>query len=70
MDQVKGSQIFSKFDMKSAYNQIRIREGDEYLTTFITHQGTFQSNVMGFGQMNAPPPSSTLWTTTFTKDRN
>jgi hypothetical protein len=55
MDQVRGSKIFSKFDMKSGYNQIRIKEGHEYLTTFITHWGPFQSNVLGFGQMNAPP---------------
>jgi hypothetical protein len=55
MDQVRGSKIFSKFDMKSSYNQIRIKEGHEYLTTFITHRGPFQSNVLGFGQMNAPP---------------
>jgi hypothetical protein len=55
MDQVRGSKIFPKFDMKSSYNQIRIKEGHEYLTTFITHRGPFQSNVLGFGQMNAPP---------------
>jgi len=55
MDQVKGSTIFSKFDMKSGYNQLRIREGDEWLTAFSTPRGPFQLNVMTFGFMNAPP---------------
>src|SRR5258706_1698259 len=55
MDQVKGSQYFSKFDMKSGYNQLQIKEGQEWLTAFITPHGVFQLNVMTFGFMNAPP---------------
>jgi hypothetical protein len=55
MDQVKGSCIFSKFDMKSRYNQIWIREGDEWLAAFITLEGPWEMNVMTFGHMNAPP---------------
>jgi deoxyuridine 5'-triphosphate nucleotidohydrolase len=54
MDQVKGSHIFSKFDMKSGYNQIRIREGDKWLAAFITPEGLWEMNVMTFGHMNAP----------------
>jgi hypothetical protein len=55
MDQVCGSKIFSKFDMKSGYNQLRIKPGHEWLTTFITPDGPYQLNVMMFGFMNAPP---------------
>jgi len=55
MDQVKGSQIFSKFNMKSGYNQIHIKEGQEWLTAFNTPDGPHQSNVLTFGLMNAPP---------------
>jgi len=55
MDQVRGSKIFSKFDMKSGYNQIRVKPGKEWLTAFVTSQGVFQMNVMTFGFMNAPP---------------
>jgi len=55
MDQVRGSKIFSKFDMKSGYNQLRIKEGQEWLTTFNTPEGPYQMNVMTFGFMNAPP---------------
>ena len=54
MDQVKGSRVFSKFNMKSGYNQIRIKEGQEWLTAFNTPDGPFQSNILTFGLMNAP----------------
>ena len=55
MDQVRGSKWFSKFDMKSRYNQLRIQEGDKWLTAFITPEGPWEMNVMTFGHMNAPP---------------
>jgi hypothetical protein len=55
MDQVKGSRYFLKFDMKSGYNQLHIKEGHEWMTAFITPHGVFQLNVMTFGFMNAPP---------------
>jgi len=55
MDQVRRSKVFSKFDMKSGYNQLRVKEGQEWLTTFNTPEGPFQLNVMTFGFMNAPP---------------
>ena len=55
MDQVKESTIFSKFDMKSGYNQLRIKEGHEWLGAFNTPWGPHQPNVLTFGFMNAPP---------------
>jgi Reverse transcriptase (RNA-dependent DNA polymerase) len=55
MDQVQGSKYFSKFDMKSGYNQLRIKPGQEWLTVFITPYRVYQCNVMTFGFMNTPP---------------
>jgi len=55
MDRVKGSKIFSKFDMKSSYNQIWIKEGQEWLTAFNTPDRPHQSNVLTFGLMNTLP---------------
>ena len=55
MDQVQGSRYFSKFDMKSGYNQLRVKPGQEWLTAFVTPFGTYQMNMMTFRFMNAPP---------------
>ena len=55
MDRIQGSEIFTKFDLKSGYNQIRIQPGDEWKMTFMTPFGPFQMHVMTFRFTNAPP---------------
>ena len=46
--------IFTTLDLRGAYNLLRIKEGDESKTAFITKYGQFESNVLLFGLANAP----------------
>jgi hypothetical protein len=46
--------LFSKFDVRAGYNNIRIKEEDQYKAAFKTLLGTFIPTVMTFGFCNAP----------------
>ena len=54
LDRLVGAKIFTKLDLKDAFNRLRIKKGDEWKTAFRTRYGHFEYLVMPFGLANAP----------------
>lgn len=54
LDRLKEASVFSKVDLKAAYNLVRIAKGDKWKTAFRTRYGLFEYQVMPFGLTNAP----------------
>jgi len=46
--------VFTKMDLQWGYNNVRIKEGDEWKVAFTTHAGSFEPVVMFFGMTNSP----------------
>ena len=52
LEHLEKGKIFSKLDLRSAYNLVRIKSGDEYKTSFTCKYGHFEYLVMPFGLDN------------------
>lgn len=53
-DRIRGAKVFSKLDLRGAYNRICIKEGDEWKMAFNTRDGHFEYLIMPFGLCDAP----------------
>jgi hypothetical protein len=53
IDRLSGCSLYTKFDICWGYNNICIKEGDEWKAAFITNKGLFEPTVMFFGLTNS-----------------
>ena len=54
IESIHGARFFTKLDLRSAYNLVRIRQGDEWKTAFSTTSGHYEYLVIPYRLMNAP----------------
>ena len=53
-EKLQGAKLFTKMDLHWGYNNVRIKEGDEWKAAFTCHRGSFEPLVMYFGLCNSP----------------
>ena len=54
IDNMENKRIFTKMDLWWGFNNVRIKEGDEWKEVFTIHIGSFELTVMFFGITNSP----------------
>ena len=53
IDSIGKKKVFMKMDLRWKYNNVRIKEGDEWKAVFSMHEGSFEPMVMFFGLTNS-----------------
>jgi len=54
LDEVGKRKVFTKLNLRWGYNNVRIKEGDEWKIAFTIHIGAYESTVIYFGLTNSP----------------
>lgn len=60
MDRLQNARWYTKLDVRWGYNNVRIREGDEFKAAFKTNRGLYEPLVMFFGLTNSPATFQTM----------
>ena len=68
IDHLSGCTLFTTVDIRWGYNNIRIKEGDEWKGAFLTPEGLFEPTVMFFGLTNSPATFQTMMNAIFRQE--
>jgi hypothetical protein len=68
IDCLNGCTLFTKFNVRWGYNNIWIKEGDEWKAAFLMPEGLFEPTVMFFGLTNSPATFQMMMNTIFRKE--
>jgi len=60
-----GKKVFIKLDLRWGYNNVRIKEEDEWKAVFTMHIGVYEPTVMYFGLINSPATFQTMMNNLF-----
>ncbi len=65
INHLQGCTLFTKVDIRWGYNNIRIKEGNEWKAAFLTPEGLFEPTVMFFRLTNSPATFQIMMNTIF-----
>jgi hypothetical protein len=68
IDRLNGCSLYTKFDIHWGYNNVQIKEGDEWKAAFIMNKGLFEPTVMFFGLTNSPATFQTMMNAVFLEE--
>jgi len=60
INKLRGAKYFTKLDVRWGFNNVRMKEGDEWKAAFQTNRGLFKPLVMFFGLCNSPAMFQTM----------
>ena len=66
VNKLQGTKMFTKMDLRWGYNNIRIKEGDEWKAAFVCYCSAFEPLVMFFGLCNSPSTFQMMMNEIFT----
>jgi hypothetical protein len=65
VNQLRGAKYFTKLDVRWGYNNVQMKEGDEWKAAFCMNRGLFEPLVMFFGLTNSPSTDLSFWKVRF-----